>query len=321
MNMFNLMHCVEEVRVRVVKICFEDSEGKWFCYPKSPGTDHVELSKHTATSTATLIDALAMTGEKQPIRLIQTMAMLEKSQMLVAQAKVLNGEEDKVSEVDDCAIIRVTLEGAKLGPVLEQLEASTKEYAAFLSNVPRADHEHETFKKFNLQDMTRQLDALRETETNKALDRWHTALSAVCSGLSSIIPEGWKLKAIDAFDSEWVKSKLLTQSMINNLGSDFMHVHRWLEGLVKITSVHKAFSNRYEEDLDSFKEVIANTRLLVGCVLAYNLLLNKFSKASVSTIEKRQAWKDLKKKIKSKLDGEMLPDKVVDRMLAAISSK
>ena len=136
MNMFHLMHCVEVVRVRVVKICFEDSEGKWFCYPKSPGTDHVELSKHTATSTATLIDALAMTGEKQSIRLIQTMAMLEKSQMLVAQAKVFNGEEDKVSEVDDCAIIRVTLEGAKLGPVLEQLEASTKEYAAFLFECP-----------------------------------------------------------------------------------------------------------------------------------------------------------------------------------------
>ena len=79
MKMLNLMHCVEVVRVRVVKICFEDSEGKWFCYPESPGTDHVELSKHTATSTATLIDALAMTGEKQSIRLIQTMAMLEKS--------------------------------------------------------------------------------------------------------------------------------------------------------------------------------------------------------------------------------------------------
>ena len=94
----NLMHCVEVVRVRVVNICFEDSEGKWFCYPKSPGTDHVELSKHTATSTATLIDALAMTGEEQSIRLIQTMAMLEKSQMLVAHAKVLNEEEDKVSE-------------------------------------------------------------------------------------------------------------------------------------------------------------------------------------------------------------------------------
>ena len=101
MTMLNLMHCVEVVRVRVVNICFEDSEGKWFCYPKSPGTDHVELSKHTATSTATLIDALAMTGEKQSIRLIQTMTMLDKSQMLVAQAKVLNEEEDKVSEVDD----------------------------------------------------------------------------------------------------------------------------------------------------------------------------------------------------------------------------
>ena len=128
--------------------------------------------------------------------------------MLLASVTMLNIEEDRVIEVDDAALLKTDCDKARLAPQLASLETI---------------HTKQLFK---------------------AIDRWHGALEGVTSDQQKVIPTEWKEKALNEYDQSYVDSKILVQSLITGLGSEYTAASSWLLSLTKIPYVYAELKKR-----------------------------------------------------------------------------
>ena len=286
-------------------------------YPASP--NHTVLSSHVLTDATVLTDTLSSAGEHRECRLVQLLVKLEKAQVGVAHIHMLNIEEDRVTEVDDTALLRISVTEAKLAPKFVECDTFIKEFTAFYANIPPADTEHATFAQYKFQEMTKQLHVLADAQMNVALDRWRCALDTACKPIKQSLPDSWKSKVVDTMDEEYIRSHILVQSLISAMGNDYIQIKEWLDGLNNVEMVHTAFVNKWKGEVEDHITTIEDARQLVACILAYNTILNKFGKQTI--VERRQAWKDIRKKIKTKLKGDCTPEAVINRAQKAISGK
>ena len=280
---------------------------------------HENLVRHEATHVDTLVDVLSMTNHIDDCRLVQVLKKLEVVQMTIAKVRMLNVEEDNLAEVDESSLLRTDAASARLAPTLASLSTEAREFTCFLANIPQASASSDAFGPYKFSNMSEQITRIYEGELRKATDRWGGVFATVCSNLQAVIPAEWKEKALQEEHSTYVNSKLLVQSLITGLGSDYLHGTAWLASLETIPLVFAAFKAGCE-DFDKFKTVLSDTRDLIAVILGYNTITNKFPKASQA--ERRQFAKDLKKKLRSKFgkDYEM-PQAMSDRIAAKINAK
>ena len=287
-------------------------------YP-SNAPPHSEMAQQSPTPIVSLVDVLAMTDKVDESRLVQLLAKLETAQIVIALVKSLNLEEDKVCEVDETAILRLDATKACLGPALSDLQKASREFTQFLANVPIADSQ--VFIPYKFAETSLKLQSIYDTELMKAVGRWHFALQAVCGQIQEVTPEEWKSKAIDSFDQPFVKSKILNKDLVSKLGTDYLVASAWLTSADKIGVVFTAFQTHHEDDYKQWQKVLGETRDLVAAILMYNVMIHKFP-GTANACEKRQAVKDVKKKIRSKFgDKYEVPEAIMNRVQTAINQK
>lgn len=254
------------------------------------------------------------------MKLVQALGKLEVCQVAVAKCKMLNVEEDRVADVDIKAVLRMELSKAGLGPALESLSSAIKSLTDYVATLAQSELESEVMAVYKFQDMPPKLDLVLELEVKKAVDRWREALREVAEQVESSMPENWKVRCIDTCDAEYIKSRILTKELVDAVGSDYAHASKWTEGIDALDVVKKGFDLHHSADLLKYCQLLADARSLVSCVLAYNCLFHRYPKQSSS--ERRQSWKDLKKKLRAKFgEAASLPAKVGDRLQAGISGK
>ena len=279
------------------------------------------LTRHVVTPTSSVLDVLSQTDQVEQCKLIQVLSKLEAVQMKTSQVMMLNVEEDRVCEVDDVAMLKSDPQTARLAPALQALKSSTRDVSLFLANVPQETLQTETFALYKFTTATDQLETIYTTELNKALDRWKACLEVVCQQLTSVTPSDWKDKALDSYDKTFIDSRILVQTLITGLGTDYPPACACLTALeTNSEPIMTAFTERWDKEVKGFKAILSDTRDLVSCILAYNVMQNKFPKATAA--DRRQSFKDLKKKLKSKFGKTYeMPAKIADRVQAAINDK
>ena len=288
-------------------------------YPE--GANHTSFSTSTPTESMTLIDALSLADRNAEVHLVQALSKFELSQKALATVKMLSAEEERLCEIEESSVLKVDLESARLGPALCMLSASVKELAAYMSSVPSAELNKEPLVKYNFPEIIQSLEALHKQELHIAIDRWKDIATALCKSVRAAIPTQWKEKALNDYDEKYVRSKLLQQSVLADLGSDYSHLNSWFKSLEKNDEICAAFQARWEEELKQCKATTAEAVDLTSAILSYNTMIFKYPQ--IKTPEhRRQAYKDVKKKIKTKLGKSTeIPEKIQERMLAAISGK
>jgi len=278
----------------------------------------VEINRHAATPTSTLLDLLSLTDNTSRAILVQCLSKLEGLQMKIARVKDLNASEERVAEVAEVELLKTNPDNARLAPALSDLSLSIAHFSAFISNLSREDLGKDLSAKYKFFEMATQVEAIQQTEMTTAIDRWHAALESVVKQLQIVLPKDWRPKVIDDFDPEYVKKHILVQTLISGLGSDYAPAVLWLNQLEKNEYVFNAYTDRYGDDLQKAKGMLKDTRDIVACILSYNLIINKWPKAQVG--DRRQQLKDLKKKLKLKLGKDFeLPDTVATRLQSAES--
>ena len=291
---------------------------KFTVYPKHAA--HEAISRATLTPTAALLDALSMASCREEACLIQALSKLERCMICLGTGKSLSREEDRLLEVEDKAILQVDFAAAKLGPSLCELNAAIKELMGFVSTLPGADLEKPPFIEYNFTEVTNTLRTAHEAELEVALNRWNDVLTSSCTQIATAFPEGWQAKAIDSYDIEFIKTRILSQTLIDKMGSDFHKFDVWLRSMEKNTEMYEEYKKRHEKDLQSNVQIIADAVAMTATILAYNTMVFKWPK--MGNNERRQGKKDLVKKIKLKLGKwAELPAALNDRMTAAISGK
>lgn len=291
---------------------------KFTIYPKH--ANHEALAARQVTPSAVLIDALSTSNRTQEVFLVQTLCKLEECQIALADCKRLSKEEDRLMEVDEASLLKTDLEAAKLAPALVCLRHRIEGFATFIAGLPGADLEKEPLVAFNFPEVVSTLTKLHETEQNVAIDRWKDVLRASCTEIQKAFPKDWKKKCVESYDQEFVRSKILVQSIIDQLGQDYSVCSTWLKSLDKITPICDAFKLRYKEDLESVRSTVDDAVSLTATILAYNLLVFRFPK--MESAQRRQGIQDLKKKVAKKLGKTaVVPDDVIDRLTEAISGK
>ena len=281
--------------------------------------NHEMLQQHVATPTATLVELLALTDRVEEHKLVQVLSEVESLQIKFARLKMLNKEEERVTEVmEEIALLKTDPVKARLAPAIAELSTAITRFSAFIANIPSDELSSKSFAPYKFEDMARQAAALHESEKIRALDRWHTALDAVCQQLRKVLPKDWRPKTIAEYDVEYVASRILVQSLITGLGSDYVSASTWLAGLQEIESVWDAYKTRHEKSVDSITETLKDTRDIVSCILGYNMMLYKWPK--VSATERRQQLKDLRKKLKGKLGKKYdMPEGMANRLQANVA--
>ena len=288
-------------------------------YPK--GANHTSISTSNPTDSMTLIDALSLAGSNGEVHLVQALSKFELSQKALATVKMLTAEEERLCEVEERSVLKVDLESARLGPALCKLSASVKELAAYMSSVPSAELNKDPLAKYNFPEIIQSLEALHKQELHTAIDRWKDIATALCKCVRAAIPTQWQEKALNDYDEKYVRSKLLQQSVLENLGSDYSFLNSWFKSLEKNEEIYAAFLNRWEEEMKQCKATTAEAVDLTSAILSYNTMIFKYPK--ITAENRRQAYKDAKKQIKRKLgkSTDEIPEKIQERMLAAISGK
>lgn len=276
--------------------------------------------RHGPTPVDTLVDVLCMAHRSEECKLVQVLSKLESLQMQMARCRMLNIEEDRLVDVDEAALLKTDATSARLAPTLAELSDKTREFVLFLSNVPAATINSEAFAPYKFSNVAEQLDQFYQSELKKATDRWCGVFSGVCDSLNDVIPPDWKEKALDSEDRTFINNKILVQSLIGGLGSDYLSATSWLSSLEVIPAIYKAVQEAWGDSLVHYKTTLYDTRNLAAVILGYNCIISKFPKASAA--DRRQFAKDLKKRLKTKFgkDYEM-PQAMADRIAAAISAK
>ena len=288
-------------------------------YPKI--ARHADLASHPATDITTLVDILALSNKNNQCKVVQVLARLEQWQIKIAHIKALQDEEERVSEIEEPALLKTPPDQARLAPALSQILTIGKDFASFLASIPRDALSSDEFKIYKPLDFTRQITELQEAEVVKAVGRWHSALEVVCNALSTKFPDRWRARAIDEHDEDFVKNKVLQQTLIANLGTDYLTATQWIACLKKdFVSMAEKFEEHHKGELAKFEDVLGDCCDLSGTILAYNVMLHQFPKKSQA--ERRQAFKDLKKKLKAKIGKSYdLPQALNDRVLQHVNMK
>ena len=152
---------------------------------------------------------------------------------------------------------------------------------------------------YKLELMTPQLDTLLKGEMEKAIRHWKEALTVVQEAVVPFVPKHWKARVLDNADESYIKIKILTQSLVDSLGSDYLPACNWVAALKTLEIVEKAFETHHPGFLKTAGDVVQDARALVACVLGYNVPYNRYFKQSAT--ERRQSLKDLKNKTKSQV--------------------
>ena len=167
------------------------------------------MAQHPVTPTASAVDVLSMTDNVNFCKLVQLLAKLETVQILVAQCKVLNHEEENIAEIEDTAVLKLDTAKARLAPALNDFHFAIRDFSVFLANVSIGDSS--VFSKYKFAETSQKLTAFYDEELALALGRWHSALEKVAIHLKGVIPEDWKSKAFEGFDLKYVEAKILSK--------------------------------------------------------------------------------------------------------------
>ena len=166
------------------------------------------------------------------------------------------------------------------------------------------------------------MTSLLDNEMNIAIDRWEGVLSGACTEIKKAFPQNWREKSVTKYDVDYVKGKLLVQSVIDKLGNDYGSIGHWLRSWDKdsMEPIRLAFEMRWETELKEVRTVIKDAVELTCTILSYNIFTFKFPKQSSG--ERRQSIKDLRKKLKTKFGKKCeIPEEVAARLTEAISAK
>ena len=300
-------------------MCLKDGD-RHLVYPKI--ARHSDLALHPLTDITTLVDVLALSNKNNQCKVVQVLARLEQWQIKVAYIKSLQDEEERVSEIEEQSLLKTEPDKVRLAPALSELLAIGKQSTSFLASIPRdtlASTEFEQYKK--PLDYARQITALQDAEVTKAVGRWHSALEVVCNALSNKFPDRWRARAIDEHDEDFVKNKVLQQSLISSMGTDYLSATQWVACFKKnFQSMVDAFEEQHKGEFTKFEAILGDSCDLSATTLAYNVMLHQFPKKSQS--DRRQALKDLKKKFRTKIGkGYDMPQALSDRMLQHVNMK
>ena len=289
-------------------------------YPKNANIE--VLAEQPNTPAAVLVDTLCMAGHRGDALLIQALSKLERCQIAIAKCRVLSREEDRLTDVEEMALLQCDLETAKLAPALNSLSLAIKSFTAYISGLASADLAQEPLAMYKFPEATQQLTTLFDNEMNIAIDRWKDVLAGACAEINKAFPQNWRDKSITKYDVDYVKGKLLVQSVIDKLGNDYGPIGHWLRSLDKeiMEPIRLAFEKRWETELKEIRTVIKDAVELTCTILSYNILTFKFPKQSSG--ERRQSIKDVRKMVKTKFGKKCeIPDEVAARLTEAISAK
>ena len=190
-----------------------------------------------------------------------------------------------------------------------------------MASIPRQELTTEEFKEYSPFEFTRQVTEIQDAEFQKALGHWHSALEDICSRLQEIFPANGRSKTGDEYDIEFVKGKYLQQALVAGLGHDYLAAQNWLASLQNnVPTIMDAFKISHGEELKTFEQTLSDACDLSATILAYNVIIHAFPNKSPA--ERRQAWKDLRKKLKHKFGNKYdMPSAVSDRLQSAVSAK
>ena len=287
-------------------------------YPKH--AQHENIANSELTNFQFLVDYLAMAKEIPEMHAVQALAKMEMCTINLGKVKMLSSEEERLLDVDESTILKMDLQAGRLAPALVTLSESNKSLASFLAAVPASDAEKEPFAKLNLPNAVQELDQYYTFELHRAVDRWKDCIMSVATDVQGALPPEWRAKSVDTYDTDFVKNKILVQSLINDLGTDFCDVAKWLKSLDKIELIKAAFEARWPEEISSCRKAIGDANDITATILSYNVLVFQFPKKDSG--QRRQIVKDLKKKLKMKLGPKAeIPSAISDRLTLAISGK
>ena len=114
---------------------------------------------------------------------------------------------------------------------------------------------------------------------------------------------------------------MLQQSLISSIGTDYLSATQWVACFFKnFQSMVDVFEEQHKVEFTKFEAILGDSCDLSATILAYNVMLHQFPKKSQS--DRRQALKDLKKKLRVKIaKGYDLPQALSDRMLQHVNMK
>lgn len=238
-------------------------------------------------------------------------------QITLAKAKALNAQEDEVAAVDDVAIVQVALDSGRLADVLVSLRLTVKRFVEHVNGLPDGTLDGDGFQQYRIVQMLPKFVAATDGETDKAITRWVAGLRCTQKSMADSFPEDWKEKAVDSFDSDWVKDTLLKPATVSSLSTDFINLKIWITSLDKYELLKVKLMELDPDLLGDVEKTIEDCKQIVAVVLAYNTLFAKFA-ACTSAEGRRQCVKDLKKKLVSK--KVTCPEVVMARIQSATSS-
>ena len=307
-------------RVCLIIITTLEAAEVYTLFPKNANIE--VLAEQPSTPATVLVDTLAMAGHREDVLLIQALSKLEVCQIAIAKVKVISREEDRLTDVEEMALLQCDLETAKLAPALNSLSHSIKSFTEYISGLASADLAKDPLVKYKFPEAVKGLTDICENEMQLAIDRWKDVLAGACTEIKKVFPPSWKEKSIKQYDVDFVKSKLLVQSVVDKLGNHYGPIGQWLRSLDKdcMEPIRVAFESRWEEELKECRTVITDAVELTCTILSYNILTFKMPKQTSAM--RRQSIKDLRKKLKSKFGKACeIPEEVASRLTEAISGK
>ena len=288
-------------------------------YPKH--AQHENIANSEQTGFQILVDYLAQANQNDEMHAVQALSKLESCTIRLGNIKMLSNEEDRLLEVDETTVIlKIDAQSAKLARALVNFVTLTKTLASFLAALPAGAAENNNLAFYNLSDALQELDEQYKFELHRALDRWKDCLMSVATQIQEALPQDFRAKCVETYDPDFVKNKILTQSLINSLGTDFVDASRWLKSLDKVEQIKSAFAERWPGENTTIAQAVADANDLTSTILSYNVLIYQFPKKTSE--KRRQIIKDLKKKLSSKLGPKAkIPQPIMDRLTEAISGK
>ena len=186
---------------------------------------------HEMTPKSELIDLLSVLGKAPDAKLVELLSSLEQCQVTYATIRNLAVEEQRVTEVDPAAIIRISLESGKVASSLMAFHAQKRDFGAMLTLIDNSVMTSAPLSEYPFIRMLAVLDHFYTVETEKAVLRWHHGLEDITTKLTKSMPQDWRRNAVEASDESWIKEHLLNQALVNNLGQDYNHGARWLRSM------------------------------------------------------------------------------------------
>ena len=236
-------------------------------YPKH--AQHENIANSEQTGFQILIDYLAQANQNDETHAMQALAELESCTIDLGKIQMLSNEEDRLLDVDETTVIlKIDAQSAKLAPTLVNFVTLTKTLASFLAALAAGVAENKHLANYNLSDALQELDQQYTFELHRALDRWKDCLMSVATQVQEALPQDFRAKSVETYDADYVKNKILVQSLINGLGTDFVDAAKWLKSLDKLEHIKSAFEERWAEENTSITQALADANDLTATILS-----------------------------------------------------